>query len=64
MPVGNLLPQLQQRVSALATDLHALQLTVSGARAAAAEGSSAGQQLRQQLACMQEQVARWVANSW
>jgi hypothetical protein len=50
--------QLQQRVSALAADLHGLQLTVSGARAAAAEGSSTGQQLRQQLAAMQEQTAR------
>lgn len=60
IPDWILLPQLQQRVSALATDLHALQLTVSGARAAAVEGSSAGQQLRQQLASMQEQVARCV----
>lgn len=50
--------QLQQRVSALAADVHGLQLTVSRARAAAAEGSSAGQQLRQQLAAMQEQTAR------
>lgn len=49
--------QLQQRVSALAADVHGLQLTVSRARAAAAEGSSAGQQLRQQLAAMQEQTA-------
>jgi hypothetical protein len=52
--------QLQQRVSAMASDLHALQMVVSGTRAAAAEGGSVGQQLRQQLANMQEQVARWV----
>jgi hypothetical protein len=50
--------QLQQRVSAMASDLHALQMVVSGTRAAAAEGGSVGQQLRQQLANMQEQVAR------
>lgn len=58
LPVSVFL-QLQDRVVAVASELHAVQMAVSGARATAAEGSSSGQHLRQQLASMQEQLARY-----
>lgn len=50
--------QLLHRVGELASELHALQMVVSGAHAAPAEGSTTGQHLRQQLAAVQEQVGR------